>query len=116
MTDRSRPSWPDIMPNAARRPLANAARTKARALFEKQLAKEPDNTALAVELADLLLIDTRWTVLKPAEMKSQGGATLTDVGRSIRFWPVASIRRPTSTPSISASPSEWRSGRSGWRR
>jgi tetratricopeptide (TPR) repeat protein len=59
-------------------PLANAARTKARALFEKQLAKKPDNTALAWELADLLLIDTtRWTVLTPAEMKAEGGATLT---------------------------------------
>jgi serine/threonine protein kinase/formylglycine-generating enzyme required for sulfatase activity len=68
-------------------PLANAARTKARALFEKQLAKEPDNAALASELADLLLIDTtRWTILKPSEMKadlkpgemkSEGGATLT---------------------------------------
>src|SRR5262249_35825095 len=58
-------------------PLANAARTKARALFEKQLAKEPDNAALAWELADLLLIDTRWIVLKPGEMKAEGGATLT---------------------------------------
>jgi serine/threonine protein kinase/formylglycine-generating enzyme required for sulfatase activity len=60
-------------------PLADAARTKARALFEKQLAKEPENTALAAELADVLLPpDTiRWTVLKPAEMKAQEGATLT---------------------------------------
>jgi formylglycine-generating enzyme required for sulfatase activity len=59
-------------------PLANTARTRARALFEAKLAKEPDNAALAAELADLLLIDTtRWTVLKPGEMKSEGGATLT---------------------------------------
>jgi WD40 repeat protein len=57
-------------------PLANAARTRARALFEAKLAKEPDNAALAAELADLLLIDTRWTILKPAEMRSAGGAAL----------------------------------------
>ncbi len=58
-------------------PLANAARTKARTLFEQQLAKEPENAALADDLAELLLIDTTpWTVLKPTEMKSQGGATL----------------------------------------
>jgi len=57
--------------------LADATRTKARALFEGKLAKEPENTALAAELAELLLIDTtRWTVLKPTEMKSEGGATL----------------------------------------
>ena len=36
-------------------PLADAARTKARALFEQQLAAAPDNAALASELADLLL-------------------------------------------------------------
>jgi PAS domain-containing protein len=55
---------------------ANAARTKARALFEAQLAKEPDNAALAGELAELLLIDsTRWTRLRPTQMKSDKGAT-----------------------------------------
>ena len=34
---------------------------------------------LARELADLLLIDSRagWTVLKPTELKSKSGATLT---------------------------------------
>jgi WD40 repeat protein/tetratricopeptide (TPR) repeat protein len=60
-------------------PLAEAARAKARALFEQKLAKEPNNTDLAAETADLLLIDSRagWAVLKPAEMKSAGGATLT---------------------------------------
>jgi formylglycine-generating enzyme required for sulfatase activity/tetratricopeptide (TPR) repeat protein len=57
--------------------LANTARTKARALLEAKLAKEPDNAAIAGELADLLVIDTRWTVLKPTEMKADGGATLT---------------------------------------
>ncbi len=61
----------------ANAPLANAARTKARALFEAKLAKEPENAALATELADLLLIDTTpCPVLKPTEMKSEGGATL----------------------------------------
>jgi tetratricopeptide (TPR) repeat protein len=62
-------------------PLAEAARTKARTLMEDKLAKEPENTALAAELADLLLIDTgsKWTVLKPTDMKSQGGATLTEL-------------------------------------
>jgi thioredoxin-like negative regulator of GroEL len=60
-------------------PLADAARAKARAVFEQQLAAERDNPALASELADLLLIDrrARWTVLKPTEMNSEGGTTLT---------------------------------------
>jgi tetratricopeptide (TPR) repeat protein len=58
--------------------MAEAARTKARVLFEAKLAKEPENSELAAELADLLLIDTtRWTILRPAEMKSEGAATLT---------------------------------------
>jgi WD40 repeat protein/serine/threonine protein kinase len=60
-------------------PLADAARAKARALLEQQLAAERDNPAAAADLADLLLIDrrARWTVLKPTEMNSEGGATLT---------------------------------------
>jgi tetratricopeptide (TPR) repeat protein len=60
-------------------PLADAARARARALYEKQRAAEPDNAVLAGELADLLLIDSRagWTVLKPSAVKSDGGATLT---------------------------------------
>jgi hypothetical protein len=37
------------------KPLANASRTKARALFEKQLAAEPGNAAQASDLAELLL-------------------------------------------------------------
>ena len=58
--------------------LAEATRTKARAWFEERLTKEPDNAALAAELADLLLLDTTpWTVLKPVEMKSNSGVTLT---------------------------------------
>jgi tetratricopeptide (TPR) repeat protein len=38
--------------------LADAALSKARALFEAELAKEPANATLAGELADLLLIDS----------------------------------------------------------
>jgi WD40 repeat protein len=44
------------------KPLANAARTKARALFEKQLTVEPDKAALASELADLL-----WSTFPPVD-------------------------------------------------
>ncbi len=59
------------------KPLAEAARSKARAVFESRLAKEPANAALAADLADALLIDTRWTALKPVTMKTAAGATLT---------------------------------------
>jgi WD40 repeat protein len=64
-------------------PLADEARTQARALLEQQLAARPDDVAPASELADLLLVDLRlmdattWTVLKPIAMKSERGATLT---------------------------------------
>src|SRR5262249_25545424 len=62
--------------------LADAARTKARTLFETKLAKEPENTALAADLAQLLFdkyapTEPDWVVLKPAETKTQGGAKLT---------------------------------------
>ncbi len=63
--------------------LAEAQFAKSRALLEKSLAMDPENVLLAAELAQLLFDEhenenaTRWTVLKPAEMKSQGGATLT---------------------------------------
>jgi WD40 repeat protein/tetratricopeptide (TPR) repeat protein len=62
-------------------PLADALRTKARQLFEKKLAQEPENSTLADGLAHLLLDRrevedaARWTVLKPTEMKSTGGET-----------------------------------------
>jgi WD40 repeat protein/tetratricopeptide (TPR) repeat protein len=59
-------------------PLADEARTRARALLERQLAAEPHNAAPASELAELLLVETPagWTALKPTEMTSEGGATL----------------------------------------
>jgi WD40 repeat protein/serine/threonine protein kinase len=61
------------------RPFADAARMTARAQFEQQLAAEPDDAALASELADLLLAvkSELWAVLEPTEMTSAGGATLT---------------------------------------
>src|SRR5262249_20124961 len=61
---------------------ADVARTKARAWFEAKLAKEPENSALAAQLAQLLLdkheneYSGRWAVLKPIEAKSELGATL----------------------------------------
>jgi WD40 repeat protein/serine/threonine protein kinase/tetratricopeptide (TPR) repeat protein len=63
-------------------PLADAARAQARGLFEGMLAKQPENSVLAVELAQLLLAKqenlkaTGWTVLKPLKAKSKLGATL----------------------------------------
>jgi len=62
--------------------LADAARTRARSLFEDKLAAEPENSALARELTQLLLDEDEknrvagWTVLKPVEAKSTLGATL----------------------------------------
>jgi WD40 repeat protein len=60
-------------------PLAEAARTKARLLLEQKLVQEPENPARAADLADVLLFDStaRWTILKPTQMKSEGGANLT---------------------------------------
>ena len=50
----------------------------ARAALEAKIAKQPEKSVLAGELADLLLADiTRWTVVKPTGMKSESGATLT---------------------------------------
>jgi tetratricopeptide (TPR) repeat protein len=66
---------------AAQAPLADAARAQARAWLEEKLTKEPENPALAEELARVLLehVDQnsgRWAFLKPVEAKSQLGATL----------------------------------------
>ena len=66
-------------------PLANGQFEKARALYERSLEAGPENDVVAAELAQLLLDQhenanpTRWTVLKPTEMKSEGGATLTEL-------------------------------------
>jgi tetratricopeptide (TPR) repeat protein len=58
--------------------LAKAALAKARAWYEARLAKEPENSAWAAELADLLLPEApTWTILKPTEMKSNSGVMLT---------------------------------------
>jgi tetratricopeptide (TPR) repeat protein len=58
---------------------AEAARTEARLLLEQKLAQEPENPACAADLADLMLSasDADWTVLKPTQMESEGGANLT---------------------------------------
>ena len=64
-------------------PLANGQFEKAQALYERSLEADPENDVVATELAQLLLDkhengnSARWTVLKPTEMKSEGGATLT---------------------------------------
>lgn len=59
--------------------LADEARTKAIALLESRRSVEPANEELASGLADFLLMgsDDGWSVLRPTEMKSAGGATLT---------------------------------------
>jgi len=64
-------------------PLANGQFEKSQALYERSLDAGPENDLVATELAQLLLnkhengSSARWTVLKPVEMKSAGGATLT---------------------------------------
>jgi tetratricopeptide (TPR) repeat protein len=65
--------------NANQSELAASHRRQAQTYLETSLARKPKNAVLAMELADVLLMeDTRgWTVLKPTEMKSVGGATLT---------------------------------------
>ena len=63
-------------------PLAKAQFEKSQALYERRLEAEPENDLVAAELAQLLFDKednesrTRWAVLKPSEMKSKGGATL----------------------------------------
>jgi WD40 repeat protein/serine/threonine protein kinase len=61
---------------------ADAARIKARTLFTQHLEQEPENIAVAVELADLLLdpqwhADVRWTVIQPAEIQDSNAVKLT---------------------------------------
>jgi formylglycine-generating enzyme required for sulfatase activity len=104
-------------------PLANAARTKARTLFERQMAGEPKNSALAAELAQLLLdnlgaTEPEWIVLKLAETKTDSGTNLTlqddgsilvdaapnTEGPSVRWQPgpqpVRAVRIETSTHAL----------------
>ena len=65
------------------RPLATSQFKKSRAFYERSLQAAPDSDLVAMELAEQLLdwheneTDSGWTVLKPTEMKSDGGATLT---------------------------------------
>jgi serine/threonine protein kinase/Tfp pilus assembly protein PilF len=61
---------------------ASSAFSRARTFFEAKLAKEPRDSAAATELGQLILDRqdlqnaAQWTVLKPTEIKSRGGATL----------------------------------------
>ncbi len=63
-------------------PLADREFEKSQALYERALEADPENSLVATELAQLLLNRyengriSRWTVLQPTEMKSEGGATL----------------------------------------
>jgi WD40 repeat protein/tetratricopeptide (TPR) repeat protein len=58
--------------------LAKGHYEKARVLYERSLEAAPESELLAAELAQLLLDkDEEWITLKPTEMKSEGGATLT---------------------------------------
>src|SRR5207247_399614 len=53
---------------------------KAQALYERLLEAAPESELVAAELAQLLLDkqeDELWTILKPTEIGSEGGATLT---------------------------------------
>ena len=63
--------------------LAKTQFETAQALYERSLEADPENAAIAAELAEVLLDQQRndnatgWTVLRPAEIISAGGATLT---------------------------------------
>jgi tetratricopeptide (TPR) repeat protein len=64
-------------------PLAKAQFAKSQAVYERSLKADPGSDLVAAELAQVLWDQHgsenpgRWTVLKPTEMKSEGGATLT---------------------------------------
>ncbi len=76
--------------------LADAARTRARAVLEAKLEREPHDSTLAAELSELLLLDTsHWTVLTPFEMKSDAGLTFTAQEDQSVF--VSGAYRPTDT-------------------
>jgi WD40 repeat protein/tetratricopeptide (TPR) repeat protein len=63
--------------------LASAQYEKCILLYERLLEEAPESDGAPAELAQLLFdkqeneTAARWTVLKPSEMKSEGGATLT---------------------------------------
>jgi WD40 repeat protein len=59
--------------------LANAQYAKTQPLYERLFEAAPESDSVAAELAQVLLEKNaaRWTILEPAEMKSEGGATLT---------------------------------------
>ncbi len=65
------------------RSLAKVQFENSRALYERMLEADPQSDVVAAELAELLLAEqenedpTRWTVLRPTAMKSEGGANLT---------------------------------------
>ena len=59
-------------------PLSNSQFEQSQAFFEKSLHEDPENELLAAQLADVLLTSkTRWTILEPIEMTSQGVETFT---------------------------------------
>jgi WD40 repeat protein len=64
-------------------PLAKSQSEVSHGLYDQLLAKDPDNDIVATELAQLLLDEhgnarpAEWAILKPVEMKSKAGATLT---------------------------------------
>jgi WD40 repeat protein/tetratricopeptide (TPR) repeat protein len=66
-------------------PLANAQFEKAQEVYERLLQADSESDLVAAELAQTFSDEqenrntARWRVLKPKEMKSQGGATLTEL-------------------------------------
>ena len=83
------PDGPKLLADFARRlaaggqaPLAKAQFEQSEALYARRLREDPEDDIAARELAQLLFdkeeseSQARWTVLKPSEMKSKGGATL----------------------------------------
>jgi len=75
-----------LLTEFARRLAAGGQYEKSQALYERLLEADQENDAVTAELAQLLLdkeqsaSPTGWTILKPTEMKSQVGATLTELG------------------------------------
>lgn len=80
--------------------LADDARKKGTALYEARLAKEPENSVVAGELAELLLDLPRlpWTVAKSVEISTNG------VGAALALQPDGSVLASGENPS----PQEYR--------